>query len=107
MRNGVVGSAQDLVYAPLPSAVPSKPQGWKLELTDKAKDEAEMLFRGLKTEGTYAYRYYQAKPPMPMGWAPKDGGAWLETPAIYEIELHSCTLCFLRLCLVYYHFPGS
>jgi len=73
-------SGQDVVYAPLLSAVPNKPQGWKLELTDAAGQEAERYYHALKTRRNTAYRYYQAKPPKPMGWAPQDGNAWAETP---------------------------
>lgn len=72
-------SPQDVVYPPLRSVVPDKPKDWKLELTDKANDEAEKYYEALKTRRKYAHRCFQAKPPMPMGWLPKGGKAWAKT----------------------------
>lgn len=78
-RQGHPNSPQDAVYPPLLSAVGGKPKDWKLELTDKARDEAARYYNALKTKRKYAYRCFQAEPPMPMGWAPESGDAWAKT----------------------------
>ncbi|KAJ0124400.1 hypothetical protein J7T55_005738 [Diaporthe amygdali] len=70
---------QDIVYPPLLSGVPDKPENWKLELTDKAMEEAERYYHALKTQRQYAYRCFQTKPPMPMAWVPQGGDAWAKT----------------------------
>lgn len=70
---------QDVAYPPLLSAVPDRPKGWKLELSDKAREEAEKYYHALKTQRRHAQRCFQAKPPMPMAWVPKGGDAWAKT----------------------------
>lgn len=72
-------SSQDIVYPPLMSAVPNKPKCWELQLTEKARKEAERYYHALKTQRKYAYRCFQAKPPKPMAWAPQSGDAWAKT----------------------------
>lgn len=72
-------SPQDVAYPPLLPAVPGKPKDWKLELTDKAKEEAARYYQAFKTKRKYAYRCFQAKPPMPMAWLPQGGDAWAKT----------------------------
>lgn len=70
---------EDIVYPPMLSSAPDKPKDWKLELTEKGREEAERYYNAIKTQRTYAYRCFQNKPPMPMGWAPKTGDAWAKT----------------------------
>lgn len=70
---------EDIVYPPLLSSAPDKPKDWKLELTEKGREEAERYYNAIKTQRTYAYRYWQTKPPTPMGWAPKTGDSWAKT----------------------------
>lgn len=72
-------SPQDVVYPPLVSALPDKPKDWKLELSDKASEEAERYYHALKTQRKYSQRCFQAKPPMPMAWVPQGGDAWART----------------------------
>lgn len=72
-------SPQDVIYPPLRSAIPDKPKDWKLQLSDKAREEAERYYHALKTQRKYAYRCFQAKPPMPMAWVPQGGDAWAKT----------------------------
>lgn len=69
---------QDVVYPPLLSPAPNA-DGLKVEFTAKGKEEAEKYYHALKTQRQYYYRCFQAKPPMPMGWAPKNGDAWAKT----------------------------
>lgn len=75
-------SSQDVVFSPLLSAVPNKPKDWTLQLTEKAREEAETYYHALKTQRKYAYRCFQAKPPKPMAWAPKSGDAWAKTARV-------------------------
>ncbi|KAG6353615.1 hypothetical protein INS49_005577 [Diaporthe citri] len=70
---------QDVAYPPLLSAVPDKPKDWKLELGDKAREEAERYYHALRTQRKYAQRCFQAKSPMPMAWVPQGGDAWAKT----------------------------
>ncbi|KKY32183.1 hypothetical protein UCDDA912_g07859 [Diaporthe ampelina] len=70
---------QDVTYPPLLWAPADKPKDWKIEFTDNAKEEAERYYHALKTQRKYAYRYFQAKPPMPMAWEPQGGDAWAKT----------------------------
>lgn len=78
-RQDHANGPQDVAYPPLLSAVPDKPKDWKLELSDKAREEAERYYHALKTQRKYAQRCFQAKPPMPMAWVPQGGDAWAKT----------------------------
>lgn len=69
----------DVHYPPLVPAPSDKPKDWQIAFTDSAREEAERYYQALKTQREYAYRFWQTKPPMPMGWAPQDGDAWAKT----------------------------
>ncbi|KAG8158637.1 hypothetical protein KVR01_011759 [Diaporthe batatas] len=69
---------QDVAYPPLLWPAPNA-MSLKVEFTAKGKEEAKKYYRALKTEREYYYRCFQASPPMPMGWAPKDEDAWAKT----------------------------
>lgn len=70
---------QDASYPPLLWPAPNA-DGLKVEFTAKGKEEADKYYHALKSQREYYYRCFQAKPPMPMGWAPKVDDAWEKTP---------------------------
>jgi hypothetical protein len=67
----------DQSIPPLKTAVPhDKPSGWKLILDEEQASAAEAEYTSLKYQKIYALKYWQTKPPNPLGWAPRNGNSF-------------------------------
>jgi hypothetical protein len=81
IRNAALkGTREDLVFPPFVATLPAgKPPGWKLELSDKATEEAEKLYAAKKSQLDYGGSYFSVNPPRPIGWVPLNDKAWSQT----------------------------
>lgn len=72
----------DHPVAPFKTEIPDdKPAGWKLDLGETRRAEAQRQLELLNIEKNRCIKYWTTvKPPRVMGWAPVDGEAWKKVP---------------------------